>query len=85
MTCSSCTIEVRHPVAIVRHRHECANGEGVERRPIRASDVLAIEVSCVGFRRDHHRVVGELIATNAGRGARLCRDCWRAWRAEVDR
>jgi hypothetical protein len=82
VTCG-CHVEVRHPVAIVRHRRDCGHGEGVERRPLRNTDI--VEVSCAGFRRDHHRVVGELIETNGGRGPRLCRSCWLRWRAEVDR
>jgi hypothetical protein len=82
VTCG-CHVEVAPPVAVVRHRHDCANGEGVERRPIRATDLLATEVSCPGYRRRHHRTDGELIRT-AGR-PNLCRTCWLRWRSEVDR
>ena len=39
---------------------------------------------CVGYRRFPH-VPNDLplVATNQGRGARLCGDCYRQWQAEV--
>jgi hypothetical protein len=89
-TCRATTeVRVRDPVAVVvtEHTDDCCDGERIERerRPIRPSDVLAIEVACAGYRRDHHRTSGELVETNGGRGPRLCRSCWLRWRAEVDR
>jgi excisionase family DNA binding protein len=52
-----CTVEIAPPIATVRHDEACEAGPGVERRPIRPTDLLV--VTCPGFRRSAHRTGDE--------------------------